>query len=150
MAHGHWRIVAHLQSVASFLMTGRAAAKKKAKARPAGPKKTPAKVAEKKAPDRKDRADEFKKRWMEKKLETEPANSIAVKTWTSIRTGRAMKEQRDEFLTNYSEHGDFRFVTALKWNHHLYTEDQLQSTGWLTEAMILDKESWVQSKHYFL
>ena len=100
--------------------------------------KTGAKAKPKPRPDR---GSEFKKRWMEKRLEGEAPESLAVKTWNEIRTGKALKEQREEFLEKHTQAGDFRFVAGLKWNTHLDSDETGQLSGWLTEAMIYEREA---------
>ena len=84
---------------------------------------------------------EFQKRSLERKLEAEPEDSLAKKTWAMVRVGKLMSDRRSEFMAKYTQTGDFRFVSGLKWNVHLDTDEHGQKRGYLTEAMILKLEA---------
>ena len=86
-----------------------------------------------------DRSMEHQMRWIEDRLrQLEGENSIAFKTWEIVKSSEkdVMKEREAEFLTNYYHTGDFKFVTALKWNQHIMTEELDQNRG--TEAIGVD------------
>ena len=67
---------------------------------------------------------------------------MAMKTWNLIKKGSTelAKERLAEFQEKFRDTGNFDFVEGLKWNRHLFTEEQSHDKGWFTRAMIQDRE----------
>ena len=104
------------------------------------PKAWTAKQQPKKKP--RSRSEEHKKRWTEERLKQLGPNSMAMKTWNLIKNGytELAKERLAEFQEKFRDTGNFDFVEGLKWNRHLFTEEQSHDKGWFTRAMIQDRE----------